>query len=247
MLDDSHGIAYHEGLGGRTVNKSKSSGVALQEGDRPASSSDGIVTKLLDVISSGQFVPGQRISESELARQLGISRGPVREALGQLEGRLVERRLNLGVRLIELDRERVEELFFVREALEGMAARLATEAITNKELSGLYQMLEAHAAAIQRDGHLGYLQGLGDEDFHFAIVAISQCATIRRVLMNEVYFQLRLHRRRSGTQPGRAIAALEEHKAIVDAIAGRNPDRAEEAMRLHLRSARFSALGALEA
>jgi len=229
------------------VNKSKSSGAALQAGDRPASSSEAIVTKLLDVITSGQFVPGQRISESELARQLGLSRGPVREALGQLEGRLVERRQNLGVRLIELDRERVEELFFAREALEGMAAQLATKAITNKELTSLYQMLDVHNAAIRQDVRTGYLQGVGDDDFHFAIVTISRCATIRRILMNEVYFQLRLHRRRSGTQPGRAIAALEEHKAIVDAIASRNPDRAEEAMRLHLRNARFSALGALEA
>lgn len=218
----------------------------MQITDPITPTSEGVLARLLDVISSGQFVPGQRISESELARQLGISRGPVREALGRLEGRLVERRPNLGVRLIKLDREKVEELFFVREALEGMAARLATESITNRQLNQLYEMLGAHEKTIQQNGHPSYLQGVGDEDFHFAIVSISGCATLRRVLLDEIYFQLRLHRRRSGTQPGRAIAALEEHRAIVDALAGRNPDRAEEAMRLHLRSARFSALGALE-
>ena len=228
------------------MNGSKSSGAALGIEDG-ASSSNGIMNRLLDVISSGQFIPGQRISESELARQLGVSRGPIREALGRLEGRLVERRPNLGVRMIELDRARVEELFFVREALEGMATRLATEAITNKELDGLYRMLEEHGAAIRRDGRSAYLQGVGDDDFHIAIVTASRCAALRRILMDEIYFQLRLHRRRSGTRPGRAAAALEEHKAVVDAMVGRNPDRAEEAMRLHLRNARYSAIGALDA
>lgn len=228
------------------MNSSKSSSVPSQAEDRVASLSEGIMGKLLEVISSGQFDPGQRISESELARQLGVSRGPVREALGRLEGRLVERRLNLGVRLIELDRDRLEELFLVREAVEGMAARLATKAITNKELDRLCRMLEDHESAIRRDGKAAYLQGVGDDDFHFAIVTASRCATIRRILMDEIYFQLRLHRRRSGTRPGRAVAALEEHQAIVDAMAGRNPDRAEEAMRLHLRNARFSAIGALD-
>ena len=213
---------------------------------KATSSPDSITNKLLDVISSGQYAPGQRISESELARQLGVSRGPVREALGRLEGRLVERRLNLGVRLIELGRDRVKELFLVREALEGMAARLATESITNKELDDLYHLLERHQEAIGNNAQAGYLQGVGDDDFHFAIVTASRYPTIRRVLMDEIYFQLRLHRRRSGTQPGRAVAALEEHRAVVDAMAGRNPDRAEEAMRQHLRNARYSALGALD-
>ncbi|MDB5473500.1 MAG: transcriptional regulator, GntR family [Devosia sp.] len=213
---------------------------------KAALSPDSITNKLLDVISSGQYAPGQRISESELARQLGVSRGPVREALGRLEGRLVERRQNLGVRLIELGRERVKELFLVREALEGMAARLATESITNKELDELYHLLERHQEAIGNNAQAGYLQGVGDDDFHFAIVTASRYPTIRRVLMDEIYFQLRLHRRRSGTQPGRAAAALLEHRAVVDAMAGRNPDRAEEAMRQHLRNARYSALGALD-
>lgn len=215
---------------------------AVKTGSPP----DNITNKLLDVISSGQYAPGQRISESELARQLGVSRGPVREALGRLEGRLVERRQNLGVRLIELGRERVKELFLVREALEGMAARLATESITNKELDELYHLLDRHRETISNNAKAGYLQGVGDDDFHFAIITASRYPTIRRVLMDEIYFQLRLHRRRSGTQPGRAAAALEEHRAVVDAMAGRNPDRAEEAMRQHLRNARYSALGALD-
>ena len=77
----------------------------MSEGKRDTDSAtgqspDGLLPRLLETISSGHFAPGQRISESELARQLGVSRGPIREALGRLEGRVVERRQNLGVRLI---------------------------------------------------------------------------------------------------------------------------------------------------
>ncbi|MDD9725704.1 GntR family transcriptional regulator [Roseovarius sp. SK2] len=223
----------------------------MSEGKRDTDSAtgqspDGLLPRLLETISSGHFAPGQRISESELARQLGVSRGPIREALGRLEGRVVERRPNLGVRLIEMDREKLEELFRVREALEGMAARLAAENSTNTDLQRLTGLLEQHERVIQGDAQGGYLQGIGDEDFHVSIVSASGCGTLKRILMDEVYFQLRLHRRRSGTQPGRARAALSEHRAIVDALYARNPERAEIAMREHLRSARFSALGALE-
>src|SRR5215203_2331637 len=78
--------------------------------------------KLVEAITSGEFEPGQRILEAELARQLGISRGPLREALGRLEGRLVTRTPRIGVRVIESRPEEVSQLFLVREALEGMAA-----------------------------------------------------------------------------------------------------------------------------
>lgn len=76
-------------------------------------------------ITSGEFEPGQKLSESDLARQLGVSRGPIREALQQLEGKLVQRSPRLGVRVIQFDDESIQHLFYLREALEGLAARLA--------------------------------------------------------------------------------------------------------------------------
>lgn len=102
--------------------------------------------KLVHAITSGEFQPGQKLSESELARQLGISRGPLREALGRLEGRLVMRTPRIGVRVIEFNREDLEQLFFVREALEGMAARLAAERMSASELTRLQELLVHHAS-----------------------------------------------------------------------------------------------------
>jgi DNA-binding GntR family transcriptional regulator len=217
----------------------------MTEPKRRGSLVDEIMEQLLEVITSGEFEPGQRISESSLSRQLGVSRGPLREALGRLEGRLVERRLNQGVRMRVMTREEIEGLFYAREALEGMAARLAAQSITNQEISAIYEMLDAHTMNINGAAQGRYLQGLGDEDFHFAIMRAASCAPIQQILMNEIYFQLRIQRRKSGTQPGRAMAALAEHRQVVDALSARNPDLAEAAMRLHLRNARISTMAAL--
>ncbi|MDU0343208.1 FCD domain-containing protein [Bosea rubneri] len=70
--------------------------------------------------------------------------------------------------------------------------------------------------------------------------------SLELLLLDEVHYQLRLHRLRSSTRPGRAQAAFSEHKAILAALQGRNPAQAEEVMRAHVRSARFSALAAAD-
>jgi DNA-binding GntR family transcriptional regulator len=195
---------------------------------------------------SGEFDPGERLSEAALARQLGISRGPLREALGRLEGRLVTRTPRIGVRVIAFSKDDLEQLFLMREALEGMAARLASERMTAKELDELGLLLARHAAQPALAAGTGYFQRSEDEDFHLAIVRSARCARIERLLSDEVYYQLRIHRMKSSTRPGRAQAALSEHETIVQALQSRNPDEAEAAMRRHIRNARFSAVAAIE-
>lgn len=201
-------------------------------------------TKLVEAITSGEFEPGEKLSEAELARQLGISRGPLREALQRLEGRLVTRTPRLGVRVINFGREDLEQLFLVREALEGMAARLAAERMSDSELDLLGELLSDHARQPELAAGQAYLQRSEDEDFHFAIVRSSRCERIEQLLLDEVYYQLRIHRLRSSARPGRAVAALGEHREILSALQARNPDVCEETMRRHIRNARLSAMAA---
>ena len=201
--------------------------------------------RVIEAITSGEFEPGQKLSEAELARQLGISRGPLREALGQLEGRLVRRTPRLGVRVVDFGREELEQLFRVREALEGMAARLAAEHIGNDDLEQLAVLLDRHAQQPALAAGQVYVQKSHDEDFHFVIARAARCPQIERLLLNEVYYQLRLHRLKSSTQPGRAQAALQEHHEILSALQSRDPNRSEEAMRRHIRNARYNALAAV--
>lgn len=198
--------------------------------------------KVVDAITSGEFEPGQKLSEADLARQLGISRGPIREALQRLEGRLVNRTPRIGVRVIQFGRDELGELFFLREAMEGMAARLAAENATDDELEELRRLLDLHAEKIANADSRVYRQRSADEDFHFAIARASKCASIERLLLNEVYYHLRIHRLKSSTLPGRAKEALDEHHEILEALQSRNAQRAEDSMRNHVRNARSSTL-----
>jgi DNA-binding GntR family transcriptional regulator len=203
--------------------------------------------KVLEAITSGEFEPGERLSEAELARQLGISRGPLREALGRMEGRLVTRIPRIGVRVITFSRDDLESLYVTREALEGMAARLASERMSDHRLRELRQLLDSHSHQPELAAGEAYLQRAKDDDFHFSIIRAARCEHLERLLMDEVYYQLRIHRRKSSTQPGRAQAALNEHLTIVEALESRDPDRAEAAMRTHIRNARLSSLASLPA
>lgn len=211
-----------------------------------ASLSTEAFEKVVEAITSGEFELGQRLSEAELARQLGISRGPLREALGRLEGRLVRRTPRIGVHVIDFSRDDLEALFVTREALEGMAARLACERLSDTQLAGLRAILDDDAHRPEVMSGERYAPKSRDEDFHFSIIRAAGNERIERLLMDEVYYQLRIQRLKSSSQPGRAKAALKEHLMIVGALASRDPDEAERTMRLHLRNARISAMGALE-
>jgi DNA-binding GntR family transcriptional regulator len=85
---------------------------------------DQIFSRIRQEIVEGRIPPGSKMSEPELARRFGISRGPLREALGRLEGKLVERTPRVGVRVIALSRPDLDQLLTIREALEGMGCRL---------------------------------------------------------------------------------------------------------------------------
>ncbi|RLA35756.1 MAG: GntR family transcriptional regulator, partial [Gammaproteobacteria bacterium] len=100
--------------------------------------SDRIFARIQKEIVEGVLKPGSKISEPELARAYGISRGPLREAIGRLEAcHLVVRKANIGARVVSLSAEQLLEIYHVREALEGMAARLAATQMTDAEIADL--------------------------------------------------------------------------------------------------------------
>lgn len=201
-----------------------------------------IVTKRLeDAIFSGELAPGDRISEHALATTLGVSRGPLREAIRRLEGRkLVERRQNIGVRVTEMVPEDLDALLVVREALEGMACRLAATLMADDEIDALEALLHQHAGKVELRSGQAYVQESYDNDFHYRV--INACGNPRLIssLVSDLYDLLRLYRMRSSKADGRAQKAWSEHMAIVQALRARDPDRAEAAMREHINNARLS-------
>jgi DNA-binding GntR family transcriptional regulator len=201
-----------------------------------ATLADQAFENLAEGIVRGEFPPGAALSELEIAAKLGISRAPAREAIFRLEARgLVRRSPHLGARVVELGINDLRELFQVREALEGMACRLACERMSEGDLDALAKSLVAHGEQPDLASGSAYYQSGGDNDFHFRIARGSGNDRLVRALCEDLYHVMRIYRFRSSRQPGRARAALSEHKAIVAALRGRDPDVAEARMREHIR------------
>lgn len=200
---------------------------------------DQAFDRLVDAITRGELEPGARLSETLLAKTLGISRGPLREAIRRLEGRkLVVRTPNVGPRIVSPSAEGLIEIFMIRERLEGLAARLATERMSDADIDELEQKLEQHASGKELvQGH-GYFQRPGDEDFHYLIAHASKSDKLIELLCDDLYYLLRIYRFRSSGSVGRAHNALKEHQDIVAAMRRRDADAAEAMMRKHVSAAR---------
>jgi DNA-binding GntR family transcriptional regulator len=206
---------------------------------RPQSLVDSVVERLESAIMAGRLQPGERLSEQALATEFGVSRGPLREAIRRLEGQhLLERTPNIGVRVADISPAELYEILVVREALEGMACRLCADHMTTDQIDELRRLLDEHGSHPDVKSGAGYYQDPSDADFHFLIAKGSNNKRLFAMLSGGLYRLLRIYRYRSSRSGGRAAEALKEHHAIVDAIARRDPDAAEKAMRTHLRNAR---------
>ncbi|MEJ2620126.1 MAG: GntR family transcriptional regulator [Candidatus Thiodiazotropha sp.] len=190
-------------------------------------------------IVEGEIPQGSKISEPELARQYGVSRGSLREAMARLEARkLVERKPNLGARVVSLSYEQLIEIFQLREALEGMAARLAAQNMTDKEIEELQRLLNQHGEQIAEQHGQAYFQKQGDLDFHYRIVQGSKNKQLIELLCNDLYHLLRMYRYQFGMRSKRSQQAFEEHQYLINVISARDPEMAELLMRQHIRASR---------
>ena len=200
-----------------------------------------LTDRLVKAIVSGELAPGEKLSEPELAQRFGTSRGPLREALQRLEGmRLVDRRAHQGAWVAVIDRGALVDLYDVREALEGLACRLAASAMTPDEIASARALLDEHERRPDVRADRSYFQEEGPPDFHFRIVTGSRNDELVAVLVGQLYHRVRLYRYRSSRITNRPLRALKEHHQILDAIEAGDGELAEMLMRRHIRSARAS-------
>ena len=220
--------------------KSNAAGVKTQ------TLADDVFSQMRDAIVRGDFEPGSKINEPQLAAQYGISRGPLREAIRRLEGaKLVEIKPNAGAKVISLKKTQAFEIYEIRESLEGLACRLAARKASSEDCLKLRDLLAAHEAQIQsEDGRL-YYQKAGDLDFHYQIVSLSRNQRLFDLLCGELYHLLRLCRVKTSSQPSRPEQAFKEHHHIVDAIEHGDAELADILMRRHIASAKNTFINAL--
>lgn len=207
--------------------------------EKESTKSENLTEYLIEAIVEGELTPGSKISEPELAKQFQVSRGPLREALMRVEGLgLIERMPHIGARVIQLSPTKLVELYAVREALEGMAARLAVRNITEIELAGLESLLSTHSTHIDQVEGASYFHQQGDFDFHYRIIQASRNQQLIGLLCDELYHLLRMYRYQSPRSHSRPVEALEEHKFILRAIRQRDEELAEMLMRRHISRSR---------
>ena len=197
--------------------------------------SEQVAKIVREAILNGHYPPGERLSEVALSSHLGISRSPIREGLGKLAGEgLVVVHPRRGAFVASYDLDEIRELMEIRQALDVMAAGLASQRATVEEMDALQIALES--ATVARSGAAS-VSPPWETDFHILILnAAGNSKIFTRGL--EVHTQLHLVRFRSGAQGGKAEEVHAEHQAILDALRSRDSTAAELAMREHLESAR---------
>jgi DNA-binding GntR family transcriptional regulator len=201
--------------------------------------SEQVFERLQDDIVRGVLRPGVRLGEAELASRYGVSRGPLREAIRRLESRkLLQREPHIGARVASLTLNDLVEIYRVREALEGMAARLAADCMTADEISGLHAVLYQHEQQQDLKEDTAYFQREGDLDFHYRIIQGSHNKTLADLLIGEIYHLVRMYRYQFSAVANRPQKALSEHRRIVEAIESGDGDLAEMLMRRHIGRAR---------
>lgn len=196
--------------------------------------SDDAYSFLRDLFVNGKrYNPGDKISVEELSRELGVSRTPLWGAINRLEAEgIVEIAPRLGVYLIDYDPRRIIDIYLAREALEGMAARLAAEKITKREVEVLRDNIDQQRKHLKDKKFDAYHDSV--VDFHSTIVQIADNKSLQR-LLDSVFAQIRAMRVQRTSAPMHLPQSCDAHGEILDALERKKPDLAEKIMREHIR------------
>lgn len=190
-------------------------------------------TLILEAIERGDYNPGSRLVESELAERLGVSRTPVREALQRLETQGMLTRDGRSLIVASLDHNQLAELYTVRAELEGLAARLAARHATAEEVRVLQGMVTDDRKLLGGDPRA---LSRANKRFHKLI----HLASHNRFLVQQldlVHRSMALMATTSFAAEGRDEVALAEHDQIAEAIAAGDGDAAHAALKSHISKA----------
>jgi DNA-binding GntR family transcriptional regulator len=192
--------------------------------------------ELKRIILERQIPPGGKLNEGDLARALGISRTPIREAINRLEKEgLVKIIPQRGAYVVQFSEKDVFELFLIRENLEGLAAYLAATKMTAKDFSKLESFVEGFTEPFDEKEIRRYARE--DFKFHQAVVQFSGAQRLIN-LISTLHDYIRIFRLTTMGVSGRMKISIEEHRELLAAFRQKNPEEAERKMREHIRHVR---------
>lgn len=194
-------------------------------------------------IIDGTFSPGERLMEIQLADEMGVSRTPVREAIRKLELEgfvvMIPRR---GTYVADISIRDITEIYEIRTCLDVLSAGLAAERITDEELEALNRLLVEIGQYIAENNMEKIVEA--DTAFHDILYQASRNERLRSII-NNLREQLTGIRGRSMSYPGRLVETMDEHRALVDSIAARDVERAQNAARVHIENAEHTLMKSL--
>lgn len=201
----------------------------MKETRAPASDAYSLI---LEAIDRGEYRPGDRLVENELAERFGVSRTPIREALQRLETQSLLTRDGRSLIVASLDHNQMAELYAVRAELEGLAAKLAARHATEEEMRVLEEMVEADRALLDDPAALAQ----SNKRFHRQVHLASHNRFLVRQL-SLVHQSMALMAETSLSAEGRGRRAVDEHARVVEAIRARDEDGARTALKEHISKA----------
>jgi DNA-binding GntR family transcriptional regulator len=227
VSDTEQGDARTERPGRR-----KSAKPAARPVQRGATATTCIYRDLRNDIVSLRRKPGEPIVEKQVAQAYGVSRTPVREAMLKLaDDGLIEVFPQSGTFVSRIPIADLPEAIAIRKALEQTTVRMAAERATRSQIARLRVCLEVQREREAADDHEGFHQS--DEEFH---ALIAETAGFPRfwTIVQQVKVQVDRYRRLTLPVRGRMGVVIEEHEAMLDAIADHDPERAVRALNVHL-------------
>ena len=188
-----------------------------------------------------RLAPGEKLpGEVELAKELGVSRTPVREAVRRLEQENILKETGRGMVVVGISREDMMDMYEVRMQLEGLAARRAAANISDEQLKDMEDCLALQRFYVEKqDG--GSPEQIRDMDsrFHQLLYESSGSRAYQEIL-KALHKKIVKYRCASISKQTRAVHSLAEHRAIYEALAAHDGDAAEKAALEHVANARDS-------
>ena len=193
-----------------------------------------VLNKLMDWIMDGKLKMGEKLNTEELARQLGVSRRPIREALKSLEKMgLAESIPYVGVKLVSLEQEDVLQIYLMRQLLEPLAAGEACKKITEEQIHELEEIHKEYVPIVEADEIDAKKLYLQNRKFHFAIYSISEmdrvCAMIESLWDTLSFFKL-IYGRDVIKNTNGAKNMIAEHQGYIDALKDRDAERLKKSL-----------------
>ncbi|MBU0544520.1 MAG: GntR family transcriptional regulator [Proteobacteria bacterium] len=190
---------------------------------------------LKEMILRQEIGAGKKIIEDELAKRIGVSRTPLREALFRLENegivKIIPRR---GAYVAKLSKKKAIEIFQIREVLEGLVARLVVQNMDSKILERLKKCLKRIKSKPDTEQELMKFTN-SETEFHALLLSASKNKILINMMKN-INYHLQIIRLRTVAVPGRAKKTVEEHSRLLEIIESGDKEASEELMRQHIRS-----------